>query len=1041
MLCLASVAAAAETHTVTFKPAEGPGEFVIPVGVSGVEVLAVGAAGQEGGSCTTAPGGKGGTGAKASAAVPTSAVLNLKLFVEFGGVAGGGGGAGGKAFTCNAGAGGAGGGASDLRAEESTGKLLLVAGGGGGGGGAGASVASDHGGAGGSTEGVNGHSGEAGLFEGAARGKGGEGATTGAAGKQTGTGKGAGGAGDSTPGHGGAGGEAAQEGGGGGGGGYNGGGGGEAGEYIAGGGGAGASFAAGVTELSKFTSAEAAPQQIVITYEGGPAVGGPSVTLESPGTGGIYDIGQVVTTKFKCKEGLNGPGLSSCKDSNGVTTGEGELKTEHGGEFQYTVTAISKSGKTASKTITYRVAAPPQVHITPASGGFYLLNQIVKTTFSCTEGAGGATLLSCTDSNGQTGGTGELLTSPAGEGEYSVTAISSDGLETTAKINYRVLEGEKLAIFSSSGACTPWTVPAGVVEPVEVFAIGGAGKAGQSGNAVAAGNGGQAGELVGMVKVAEGRQLEVCVGEFGGEGGANEPNTRFAAGGAGGGLSGLFGSAAHGEPLVVAAGGGGGAGSSSAPAGNGGNAGNAGASGERGWDEIEELPPTLYHEGGLGGEPGGNGGLQAGGSGAEAASELSSAGGGGGAGVPGGGGGESFPTGGLTLEASGGGGGGGTNYCAASASCTEALAPVTQKPAVAIVYSVTAAPSVTVTSPVSGATYLVGDLLFAEYECEELGISKLKPGAEGCYAVNEGGTKVLKGAQLPTTRAAHYTLKVTASSVDGLTTTDTVKYSVAARPGVTISGPVSGRIYALNALVHASFECFEGASGPGLFSCFDSEGKGTEPGHLGVARITGSDTLDTKSAGDFDYLVEALSYDGAGTTKAVKYIVAAPPEVTISMPSSGGVYRLHQVVSTSFSCTEGSFGSGLFSCGDSNGSKSGSGALRTAEVGEHTYTVSAKSKDGQAVSKSIHYRVALPPKAFITFPKSGAVFFTGEIVETTYHCEEGVFGPGLSTCGGLATASGHATLNTAGFGQRVYEVTAVSTDGQEGSASIRYTVD
>ncbi len=1029
-LCSASAASAAEIHTVTFKPSEGAGEFLIPVGVSGLEVLAIGGAGQEGGSCSTAPGGKGGAGAKVSAAINTSTLT--ALFIEFGG-----GGPGGKAFTCHAGAGGAGGSASDVRSEPGPAGLpLLLAGGGGGGGGASASSSADHGGAGGSTEGANGHSGEAGLFEGAPRGKGGEGATTSASGKQTGTGKNAGAAG--SPGEGGAGGEAAQDGGGGGGGGYNGGGGGEAGEFMAGGGGAGASFvvSAPIAELAKFASGEGAAQQIVIAYEGGPAVGGPSVTIESPGGGGIYEIGQEVKTHFKCKEGTNGPGLSSCKDSNGVTSGEGKLKTEHGGEFSYTVATSSKSGKSASKTITYRVAAPPQVHITPASGGFYLVNEKVKTTFTCTEGAGGATLLSCTDSNGQTGGTGELLTASAGEGEYSATAKSSDGQSTTVKITYRVLEGEKLAVFSAPGTCTPWTVPAGVVEPVAVVAVGQAGKAGQAGNLDAPGKGGQAGELAGNVSLAIGRQLEVCVGEFGGEGGPNEANGQFAAGGAGGGLSALFGVAGHGEPLLAAGGGGGGAGSSSVPAGNGGNAGEAG---ERGWIEEEEFPPVLYHLGGLPGEPGGNGGLQSGGSGAEAASELSSAGGGGGAGVPGGGGGQSHATGGFTLEASGGGGAGGENFCAGP--CAIGTATASQKPAVAIVYSVTKSPSVTVKSPVSGETYLVGENVTAEYSCEEEGASKLKPGAEGCSASNEGGTKVPAGTQLPTSRAGRFTLKVTASSVDGLTKTDTVKYSVASKPGVTISGPVSGKIYPLKAIVHVGFECFEGASGPGLFRCLDSEGKETQTTHGGVNRITGSDNLNTSSAGEFTYLVEAMSYDSAIALKSVKYVVAAPPEVTIASPSSGGVYKLHELVTTSFSCKEGSFGTGLSSCSDSNGVSSGAGALRTSEVGERTYTVTARSKDGQLVSKSIRYRVAAPPKAIITFPRSGSIFHKGEVVETSFRCEEGPFGPGLSTCGGLAASSGHGELNTTSAGQRVYEVKAVSTDGQEGSTSIRYTVN
>ncbi len=863
----------AESHTVTFKPSEGSATFTVPAGVTGVEVLAIGGAGQEGGSCSTAPGGKGGAGAKVSAAVDTGALS--ALYVEFGG-----GGEGGKAFSCKAGAGGEGGGVSIVREESIAGELLVVAGGGGGGGGAGSSSSSNHGGAGGSTEGKNGHSGESGLFEGGARGKGGEGATQAAAGKKTGSGKNAGAEGSGPTG--GAGGEAADDGGGGGGAGYYGGGGGEAGEFIAGGGGAGASFVIGapLAELAKFASAEGASEKVVLSYEGGPAVGAPSVAIEEPASGEVYEIGQEVKTKFSCKESENGPGLSSCRDSNGSESDVGKLKTEHGGEFTYSVTAISKSGKTATKSITYRVAAPPQVHISPASGGFYLVGEKVKTTFSCTEGAGGTTLLSCEDSNGSKTGSGELNTSTVGVGEYTVTAMSNDGQETKLTITYTVLKGEKLAVFKETGSCGSWTVPAGVITPYEAAVVAEPGKPGQAGNAAAPGAGGLGGEVRGEISAATGRSLEVCVGVLGGEGGANAAGSQFAAGGAGGGLSGVFGLPSRSEPLVVAGGGGGGAGSSSVPGGQGGE---ADERGEAGW--ILEGLTALPSLGGAGGKVGGNGGKQAGGNGQESLSEFSSAGGGGGGGYRGGGGGGSSATGGTVEEASGGGGAGGEDYC--EGGCVQELAPSSQKTAVAIAYDVAPAPVVTVTSPLNGATYVVGETLFAEYECEEKGGSSLKPGSEGCFAVNGAGTKVADGAGLSTAHSGSFSLRVTAVSEDGLTKTETVKYKVAAKPTATFSGVTANKIYAEHAVVHVSAQCSEGASGPGLEKCYDSRAVGQTVTHLGVDKVTFTDTLETETPGKYRYELFATSYDTGEGTKAVSYVVAAAPEAIIASPPGG----------------------------------------------------------------------------------------------------------------------------------------------------------
>jgi hypothetical protein len=192
----------------------------------------------------------------------------------------------------------------------------------------------------------------------------------------------------------------------------------------------------------------------------------------------------------------------------------------------------------------------------------------------------------------------------------------------------------------------------------------------------------------------------------------------------------------------------------------------------------------------------------------------------------------------------------------------------------------------------------------------------------------------------------------------------TISYTFAP-PSASISTPANGATYAQGQVVNSSFSCTEGAGGPGIRSCLDSNGSGS-PG-----------TLATATVGAHSYTVTATSEDGQTATASVAYTVAATPSVHISSPQTGATYSLGQLVDSGFGCLEGAGGPGLASC---TGTTAAGTPIDTSSPGAHTFTATAVSGDGQRISQTVTYTVAAPDNHFrvtkVRARPDGSVTFT-----------------------------------------------------------------
>lgn len=138
---------------------------------------------------------------------------------------------------------------------------------------------------------------------------------------------------------------------------------------------------------------------------------------------------------------------------------------------------------------------------------------------------------------------------------------------------------------------------------------------------------------------------------------------------------------------------------------------------------------------------------------------------------------------------------------------------------------------------------------------------------------------------------------------------------------------------------------------PAKVACLPASGTTFPVGTTNVT-CTATDAYGNSKSETFNVIVSGAAPKG-GTPGA--------PKATITVPASDAKYRRGTTLRALFKCADGADGPGITSCAGSNSNGS---RLNTTTPGVHTFTVTARSSDGQTVSQTVKYMIEVPSNRF-----------------------------------------------------------------------------
>jgi hypothetical protein len=194
-------------------------------------------------------------------------------------------------------------------------------------------------------------------------------------------------------------------------------------------------------------------------------------------------------------------------------------------------------------------------------------------------------------------------------------------------------------------------------------------------------------------------------------------------------------------------------------------------------------------------------------------------------------------------------------------------------PQVTLSYAVASAPSASLGVPAGGAVYTLNQSVSSSFSCSE---GAGGPGIASCADGSGHGS----GAPLDTSTPGAHTFTVTAQSADGLGSSASATYTVAAPPRIWLPLPANGATFTAGQIVHSYYLCGDGSGGPGISSCVDQNGQPS--GAL----------VDTSTLGSHSFTVKATSEDGQTASTTATYKVIPAPTVSHVVVHRGGVVTL-----------------------------------------------------------------------------------------------------------------------------------------------------